>query len=256
MVSDFRTLFARHWFAILFLVAYGITGLLIAFGYPQYYQYTMLVFFIALVPTILTMILAVPFVYHLLRIHKLYYTRIHGRIFDTTAEYIYKPDTIFPHNPPRLRTVAISTVITVFGIISIVVSITGINSSFFKGNAGIDLLIVSLLPAIFFAPSINISSWLLTRAGVMFENRSDGMRVNIGNEMRRNLQFIVGPIAIWNFIRAMNDAFHDAGIILSFVLLTLTVSAPSAVVTILLLRKKVLKDLSIKLNDKLKECNF
>lgn len=207
----------------------------------------MLAFFVGLVPTAFTISLTVPFSYHYIRYHRWRHRK---------AAPSYKSDTMFQHTPPRMRIVARSIVISVFGIISLIVSIAGVNRDFLTSNSGLVLLIFSTLPAIFFAPSLNITSWIMTRKGIMYENRLDGTRLNMGDELRRSLESIIGPIALVNFGRVMYGSFQDPGLIAGFVGFTLILSIPSAVVTVLLLRRKTLAKLTDRLGDRLNKCNI
>lgn len=207
----------------------------------------MLAFFVGLVPTAFTIMFAVPLSYYYIRIHKWRHRK---------NQPSYKYDTLFRHTPQRLRFVARSTIISVFGIISIIVSIAGVNPDFLTSTSGLLLVTMSTLPAIFFAPALNIASWLLTRKGIMYESGLDGTRGNMGDELRRDLEFIIGPIALINFGRVMYGAYHDPGVIAGFVGFTLILSVPSAVVTMLLLRKKPLVTLTNRLGDKLSKCNI
>ncbi len=78
----------------------------------------------------------------------------------------------------------------------------------------------------------------------------------MGDELRRSLESIIGPIALVNFGRVMYGSFQDPGLIAGFVGFTLILSIPSAVVTVLLLRRKTLAKLTDRLGDRLNKCNI
>jgi hypothetical protein len=234
---------ARHWLLLIFAISYPIVVILLALGYPEYFGLVILVFFVGLLPAVFTTFLAVPFAYRYVQFHKWRHRK------EAYSEYKYQ--TVFAHTVPRMRFIARSIIVTVFGIMSIVLSIAGVNPEFQKSQSGVVLIILAMLPAIFLAPSLNFASWLLTKSGTMYENKSDGTRVNLGNELRRDLEFVVGTTALLNFGRAVYTGSYDPGFIVGFVVFLLLLSVPSAVVTVLLLRKRALGKLLIVLNDKL-----
>jgi hypothetical protein len=246
--TEIRFVLRRYWPAFVSAAAYAIGGIYFSTYFQQISGFVWLAIIVGLVPTVFTIKLAVPLSYRYIRFHK-------GR--HKKEQPLYKTDMMFRHTPPRLRDVARSTIISVFGIIAIILSIASINPDFLKSPGGFALLILSILPAVFFAPALNIASWIMTQKGVMYESRVDGTRIDMGKELRRQLEFIVGPTALLSFGRAVYGGLHDPGIILAFVVFILILAIPSVIVTlVLLLKKGWLAKLTKKLGDKLNDCNL
>jgi hypothetical protein len=133
----------------------------------------------------------------------------------------------------------------------LIVSLAGLNPVLFDASRGIIVLIFAFLLALFLAPSLNIASWLPTRSGVMYENKIDGTRINLGIDLRQFLERVIGPISALSLIRALWSGFPDVGLIVGFLGMEVILSIPSVFVTILLLGREALAKLSVELNDKL-----
>lgn len=197
-----------------------------------------------LLPTAVTISLAVPLAerYILLR-----------KRFDKSLESSYEVDTTFQHKAPRLRVVARSTVISILGILSIVVSIAGVSPGLLQSPIGLLTIILSSLLALTIAPSLHITSWLLIRSGVMYENKVNGTRINMGRDLKKLLEIAIGPFAALNFIKVIFTEYPNIGTGVALIAAILFLAVPSVFVTILLLRRKALTRLSIELNERLKK---
>lgn len=56
------------------------------------------------------------------------------------------------------------------------------------------------MPALFAALIINASTYLLTKSGLMFEDKRDGSKINLGREMTAKLDWAISPVLLLSLI--------------------------------------------------------
>lgn len=172
------------------------------------------------------------------------FVKLHKRFCGKNGTYTRFPNDLrFSIWKSSLR-----TVVCLFAIIYTVLDLSG-TSELILGNPSKSLAILGLgIIALMVAPIIEVSIYLLKRYGQVFENRKDGTKINLGNELHRKLEYILSPIALISFTHMILTKSFNVEFVAIMILTLVAVSFYSTTISFLLLRRKKMLD---KLMDKL-----
>lgn len=130
------------------------------------------------------------------------------------------------------------TVIYIFAIVYTVLDWSGANEFVFRNPAGLIAIMLLAFMAIIPASIIEISPYLLKRYGLMFENRKDGTKTNLGNELQRKLESVISPIALISFTHTVLTKSANVESVLAMIFVLVVFSFYSTIVSFFLLRRK------------------
>lgn len=173
------------------------------------------------------------------------FVRVHKRFYGKKGTYTRLPnnDLGFSIWKSSLR-----TVLFLFAIIYTVLDWSGTSELILGKLAGVLVILALSILALIAASIIEVSIHLLKRYGQIFENRKDGTRINLGNELHHRLEFIVSPIALIFFTRVILTKSFNIQFVVIMILTLVSVSFYSTTISFLLLRrKKMLEKLMAKM---------
>jgi len=98
-------------------------------------------------------------------------------------------------------------------------------------------LIVLVSLALIFASGVNIAVYLIQKTGVFFQNKQDGSTTNLGNDLRRIINWALGPMQIIFFIVTISSVL-DLGRFLQVLLVALIICFLTSIVSYLIIKRK------------------
>jgi hypothetical protein len=130
------------------------------------------------------------------------------------------------------------TILFLFAIIYTVLDWSGASEFILRNlNGSVAILALGIM-ALILASIIEVSIYLLKRYGQIFENKKDGTKINLGNELHRVFEFIASPIALISFTRTILTKSFNVEFTVILMLVLVMVSFYSTMISFLLLRRK------------------
>lgn len=176
----------------------------------------------------------------------------HKRFYEKKGTYTRLPNDLgFSIWKSSLR-----TILYLFAIVYTVLDWSG-TSEFILGKPTGSVALLGLgMMALIAAPIIEVAIHLLKRYGQIFENKKDGTRINLGNELHRMLELVISPIALISFTHMILTKSFNVEFILIMISTLVMVSFYSTTISFLLLRRrKMLDKLTAKLERLLEQKN-
>lgn len=130
------------------------------------------------------------------------------------------------------------TVISLFAIVYTVLDWSGANEFVFHNPTGVIAIMLLAFMAIVPASIFEGSTYLLKRYGLMFENKKNGTKINLGNELQHKLEYISSPIALISFTHAILTKSSNVESVLAMVFVLVVFSFYSTLVSFFLLGRK------------------
>lgn len=130
------------------------------------------------------------------------------------------------------------TILFLFAIIYTVLDWSGASEFILRNPSGSLAILALGIMALILASIIEVSIYLLKRYGQIFENKKDGTKINLGNELHRVFEFIVSPIALISFTRTILTKSFNVEFIVIMIFTLVAVSFYSTMISFLLLRRK------------------
>ncbi|CUR52812.1 membrane protein of unknown function [Nitrosotalea devaniterrae] len=102
---------------------------------------------------------------------------------------------------PSVLKFSIRTTLYSFAIICNILTWTGMLDALSENaNRVVIIMMLTSVPSLFAASIINVATYLLTKSGLMFENKEDSSRINLGREMSSNLEWAISPFIFTSLI--------------------------------------------------------
>lgn len=145
------------------------------------------------------------------------FAKFHKRRNQDKGSYYYSTVGI---KIPSVLKFSLRTTLYAFAIMCNVLSLTGMFETLSENiNKTIVSLMMLSIPSLFIASIINVAIYLLTKSGLMFENKEDNSRINLGKELLSRFDWAISPIAFTSLIYPLVTKFH----LMTFVLITMMV---------------------------------
>ena len=178
------------------------------------------------------------------------FVSLHKKLYKGRYVYSYNQSTT---KIPSIWKYAIRTAAYQFAIIYTIISYTGIDEKFYQPHSFVTIITIFSIPALFCANIIHVAIYLLRRANVMYEDKEDGSRINLGRELAGKFDWAISPFILISFAQSIitksGNPYYVAGGILTVLLLTVIASA----VSFFFLKNVHLDKLIIKLAKKLEK---
>lgn len=154
---------------------------------------------------------------------------------------------------PSIWKYAIRTTAYQFAIVYTVMSYTGIEEKFYQSNNFFPIIISISILALFCANIIHVAIYLLKRARIMYEDKEDGSKINLGRELAGKLDWAISPIILISFIHSIIIKSGNPYFIIIDILTVLFLTIIASAVSFFFLKNIHLDKLIIKLSEKLKK---
>lgn len=206
-----------------------------------YFQIPMAVMVISTIPAVSAHVLSIRFGLWFIKIHKnlLYFTNKKNITYVIREEYSEEQSN---------KNFALYNLWYASGITFLILRFSGIDLDDASHLA--TLTISSILFSIIFASGINFAIFLIKKRAIFFENKKDGSIINLGSDLRRILNFSLGPMSIIAFIYTI---ILESDIILFGIAMsiTLAVCAGGSFTSYLMLKRHYINKIYDKFNKKL-----
>jgi hypothetical protein len=143
------------------------------------------------------------------------------------------------------------TVVYVFAMIYTILDWSGISETVFGSPGKLVFLVALVLMTLIIASIFEVSIFLLRRYGLIFENKNDGTRINLGEDLHRKLDYIASPIALVSFTHTVLTKSFNLQFVVIMLLTFVAISFYSTTISFLMLRRKNIPDQMIAKLDRL-----
>ncbi len=99
-------------------------------------------------------------------------------------------------------------------------------------------LMITMWMCSWFAFALGFASWLLTRSGLMFENKTDGTRINLGVDMQNKLTQAIGYQAAATLIVLIISNLSNFSVLMTMAMAIAFIILPSSLFSIYIIKKK------------------
>ena len=146
------------------------------------------------------------------------FATLHKWLHQNHGSYMY---ATIEAKTPSVWKFALRTTLYSFAILCNIFSFTGMFDTISENTNKVIVLLIALsIPSLFAASIINVATYLLTKSGLMFENKEDGSKINLGREMSSNLGWAISPVVFTSLIYPLVTKLQIMSyILLAFVIL-------------------------------------
>lgn len=189
---------------------------------------------LALIPIGVAILSSSNFAEKFVRLHK-WWHRNNGSYSYATIEVKMQPVW-----KSALKTTAYS-----FAIIYNILLWTGTLDTILNNPNKLPVMVVIFMPSLFAALVIHLSIYLLTKSGLMFEDKEDGSRINLGREMTSKLDWAISPILLVSLIYSVVTKPQTMPYVLMMMLVLFMFCYYAAFIGLYILKKYRINQLSI-----------